>query len=265
MAADHKTTVSKGIWINMQNKFAEREFFDKWTESKEYDVLTQYGYDIIISDLRRLIGDRLLEGSRAIDLGCGTGSFTRRLFQNSEAELFGLDISSKAIQLARQKEKKINFLVGDVENLQFDDGFFDLVVYSGILHHFPNEEKCLAEGFRVLKNGGCMLSYDPNKINPFMWLYRDPSSPFFSKVGKTDNERLLSAQGVSRVMKNVGFACVDAHCISGVTFKTVESKMGKIFLPFYNIVERFMGILPLAKKFGSFLICYGEKNESLHC
>ena len=248
----------------MQNKFIEREFFDKWTESKEYDVLTQYGYDIIISEFRRLIGNRLLKGCRAIDLGCGTGAFTSRLFQNSEAELFGLDISAKAIQLAKQKERKINFSVGDVESLQFEDGFFDLVVYSGILHHFPNEEKCLAEGFRILKNGGCMLSYDPNKINPFMWLYRDPSSPFFSKVGKTDNERLLSAQAVGRVMENVGFARINTHCISGVTFKTVESQVGKMLLPFYNIIEKIMGTLPLAKKYGSFLICYGEKNGPLH-
>ncbi len=134
----------------MQNKFKEREFFDKWTESKEYDVLTQYGYDRIISEFRRLIGNRLLKGCRAVDLGCGTGAFTSRLFQNSEAELFGLDISKKSIQLANRNEKKINFLVGDIENLQFEDNFFDLVVFSGVLHHFPNEEKCLHEGYRVL-------------------------------------------------------------------------------------------------------------------
>ncbi len=248
----------------MQNKITEREFFDKWTESKEYDVLTQYGYDTIISDFQRLIGNRLLKGCRAIDLGCGTGSFTRRLFNNSEAELFGLDISFKAIQLAKQKEGKANFLVGDIEDLPFEDGFFDLVVYSGILHHFPNEEKCLAESFRVLRNGGCMLSYDPNKANPLMWLYRDPSSPFFSRVGKTDNERLLSSKDVIRVMENVGFTCLDAHCISGVTFKIVESQVGKMLLPFYNVVERIMGFLPLAKKYGSFLICYGEKNDSFN-
>lgn len=246
----------------MQNKHKEKYFFNEWTESKEYDVLTPFGYNTIIRDFRRLIGNRLSKGFRAIDLGCGTGAFTRRLFQGAEGELFGLDISARAIQLASQKEKKINYLVGDIENLQFEDDFFDLVVFSGVLHHFPNEEKCLAEGYRVLRNGGCMLSYDPNKKNPFMWLYRDPSSPFFSSVGKTDNERLLSAQAVSRVMKNVGFTSVDTHCIGGVTFKVVESQVGKLFLPIYNFVERFVGVLPLAKKYGSFLICYGEKNDA---
>jgi len=243
----------------MQNKHKERKFFDEWTELKEYDVFTQYGYNTIIRDFQKLIGNRLLKGCRAIDLGCGTGAFARRLFGNSEAELFGLDISEKAIQLANRNEEKINFSVGDIENLQFEDNFFDLVVFSGVLHHFPNEEKCLDEGYRVLKKGGCMLSYDPNKINPFMWLYRDPSSPFFSKIGKTDNERLLYAQDIYEVMKRVGYTHVDTHCISGVAFKTLESQVGKILLPIYNIIEQFMGILPLSKKYGSFLICYGEK------
>ena len=138
----------------MQNKFKERKFFDEWTELKEYDVFTQYGYNTIIRDFQKLIGNRLLKGCRAIDLGCGTGAFARRLFGNSEAELFGLDISEKAIQLANRNEEKINFSVGDIENLQFEDNFFDLVVFSGVLHHFPNEEKCLDEGYRVVKKGG---------------------------------------------------------------------------------------------------------------
>jgi ubiquinone/menaquinone biosynthesis C-methylase UbiE len=255
--------VSKGNWISMQNKFEERAFFDEWTESKEYDVLTQNGYDTIIRDFRRLIGNRLLKGRRAIDLGCGTGAFTRKLFQDSDAELFGLDISENAINLAKKNEKKIKFIVGDTENLQFEESYFDLVVFSGILHHFPDEKKCLAEGYRVLKKGGCMISYDPNKINPFMWLYRDPSSPFFSTVGKTENEKLLYAQDLNKLMKTTGFINVDTHCIGGVTFKTVESRVGRLLLPIYNILERFMGILPFAKKYGSFLICYGEKNGTL--
>ncbi len=104
-----------------------------------------------------------------------------------------------------------------------------------------------------------MLSYDPNVKNPFMWLYRHPSSPFFSNLGKTDNERLLSAEDMSQVMKDVGFISIDNHCISGVTFKTIMSNTGKFLLPLYNAIECFFGISPLAHKYGSFLVCYGEK------
>ncbi len=110
-----------------------------------------------------------------------------------------------------------------------------------------------------MRKSGCMLSYDPNKINPFMWLYRDSSSPFFSKVGKTDNERLLSTQDVSWVMINVEYTRSDTHYISGVTFKTIESQVGKIFLLIYNIVELFIGFLPLANKYESFLVRFEKK------
>ncbi len=79
------------------------------------------------------------------------------------------------------------------------------------------------------------------------------------RMQNKDKERLLSGQDIYKVMKKVGYTRVDTHCISGVTFKTLESQVGKIFLPIYNIVEWFMGVLPLSKKYGSFLICYGEK------
>jgi ubiquinone/menaquinone biosynthesis C-methylase UbiE len=192
-------------------------------------------------------------------LGCGTGSFTRRYFSNNDAEVYGIDISEKLIQLANQENTKINYLVGDVENLEFEDNYFDLVIFSGVLHHFQDINRCLTEAYRVLNADGCMLSYDPNINNPFMWLYRHPSSPFLSKIGKTDNEKLLSGNEVRQVMQAIGYKRIDTHCIGGVTFKTVMSDIGKAMLPFYNIFEQFFGKLRLARKYGSFLICYGEK------
>ena len=62
------------------------------------------------SDLKEYYKNNKEGFAKIIDLGCGTGSFTRRLFQNLEAELFGLDISVEAIQLAKQKEGKIKAL-----------------------------------------------------------------------------------------------------------------------------------------------------------
>lgn len=244
-----------------QNKFKEIDFFDNFAKSREYDVLTPFGYNSIIRDFRRLIGDRLSQGRKAIDLGCGTGIFARALFCKDKADLFGLDISLNSVQVASKKiGKKICYLTGDIENLCFKDRVFDVVVFSGVLHHFTNIEYSLKEGHRILKKGGCMLSYDPNIKNLFMWLYRHHSSPFFSKSGRTDNERLLSAKEVNIMMKRIGFINVDTHCISGVTFKYVESRIGRLLLFLYNAIDILFSILPLANRYGSFLICYGEKS-----
>lgn len=243
----------------MQDKLKEKEFFDQWSESSSYDVFTPAGYNKIINVFRKLAGKRLSKGRKIIDLGCGTGAFSRRFFQGIDAELFGMDISVKAIKMARAESNNINYIVGDVEDLKFKDESFDVVIFSGMLHHFPNIKKSLAEGYRILKKGGCVLSYDPNIKNPFMWLYRHHSSPFFSKTGKTDNERLLSAEEVDSVMKEVGFSYIKTSCIGGVTYKYVKSRRGKLLLPFYNIIEVSFDKLPWVDKYGSFLIGYGEK------
>lgn len=244
----------------MQIKKNEKDFFDQWTKSKEYDVLTSCAYDSLIREFRKIIGNNLSGASRLIDLGCGTGTFARKFFVEEKAVFFGLDISPNSVKVAsRNIEGKIRYLAGDIENLCIKDETFDVIVFSGVLHHFANIKKSLSEGYRILKKGGYMLSYDPNMKNPFMWLYRHQSSPFYSRLGKTENERLLSDREVIDVMKITGFNYAEAHCIGGVTFRYVQSPIGRLLLPFYNMIEFLFGKLSLARKYGSFLICYGKK------
>lgn len=244
----------------MQNKSQEKEFFDKWSEVNEYDVLTPYGYDTIIKNFLKLIGNnRLVKNLSVIDLGCSSGVFTRRFLGNIKAKGFGLDISFNSIKLATQKKDGIKYLVGDIENLNLKSDSFDVVIFSGVLHHFNDSLPSLKEGYRILKKGGCMVSFDPNAKNPFMWLYRHPKSPFFSQTGKTTNEKLISGKELKITLEEAGFGNVSAHCISGVTFKYIESNFGRLFLPLYNAMEFILGKLPLSKAFGSFVIGYGEK------
>ena len=46
----------------------------------------------------------------------------------------------------------------------------------------------------MLRPGGRFVAFDPNRMNPFMCLYRDRSSPFYSPVGVTENERPVLAK-----------------------------------------------------------------------
>jgi ubiquinone/menaquinone biosynthesis C-methylase UbiE len=248
----------------VQNKPIEKNFFDSFSSAREYDVFTSYGYKSLIRKYLKLIRIPGFHKSRIIDLGCGTGAFTKRFRESygDEKIFFGLDISKKSIRLAAKLAPGIHFCTGDIEQCCFKDQSFDIVLFSGVLHHFIDLEPCLREGYRILKNNGCVLSYDPNIKNPFMWLYRHPASPFFSPKGKTGNERLLSAKQVSAALQEVGFTNVMTPCISGVTFKYVASTAGRLLLPLYNLFELLWGISPLASKYGSFIIGYGEKREA---
>jgi ubiquinone/menaquinone biosynthesis C-methylase UbiE len=175
------------------------------------------------------------------------------------AVFFGMDISERSIAVAAAASPDIHFSVGDIEHSGFADHSFDVVIFSGVLHHFPDFQACLREGYRILKKGGCVLSYDPNARNPVMWIYRHPASPFFSRRGRTANERLLSAEEIVNRMEKTGFHHVRVFGKSGMSFTYVASPLGRLLLPAYNFLEVLFSFTPFARRFGSFLIGYGEK------
>jgi len=166
-----------------QDKGKEIAFFDAHAESDEYDVFTPQANEALIAAFVRLSG--LPAEARVADLGCGSGAFTKLLRRRGYRSI-GLDISPKLIELGRRKYPGIEFLEGDVERLPFPDASFDGVLLAGIVHHFPDPSRCAAEVFRVLRPGGRFVAFDPNRMNPFMYLYRDRSSFFFSAAGATE-------------------------------------------------------------------------------
>ncbi|MBN2381514.1 class I SAM-dependent methyltransferase [bacterium] len=247
----------------MQDKGQEKDFFNRFTAHDEYDVLTESAYKTFIRTFLSLSGAMTDENYKIVDLGCGTGNFTRKLKQHWRGTFFGLDISMNAVVMGSRFSSEIHMCVGDIEFSCFKDNSVDIVLFSGVLHHFDDFDSCLREGYRMLKPGGYMLSYDPNRHNPFMWLYRAPESPFYSSRGRTVNEHLLTKQQIASSLDRVGFRQIKIKGIGGVTFRYLESRLGRLLLPIYNCCEVFLGLSPLANRIGSFLIAYGQKESDL--
>ncbi len=242
----------------MQNKRAEREFFDNFVQQKEYDVFDERGYRRIIIEFDSLIERGAGLDKILLDVGCGTGAFTRRLKNNKDL-ILGVDISFKSVSLAWKKMDGCSFFAGDGESLPFANDTVDIVVFSGVLHHLPSMEKALEECFRILKPGGNFFAYDPNGVNPAMWLYRSSRSPLSTQKGWTENERLLCKREVCDALKHTGFSNVISKGISGVTYKYIGTVVGMKILKIYNFFDLCLQRLGLAESFGSFLISYGQK------
>jgi ubiquinone/menaquinone biosynthesis C-methylase UbiE len=238
-----------------QVKAKEVEFFDNVAATDDYDVFQPQAKERIIDAFVRVAG--LAAGARVLDIGCGSGTFTR-LLQLRGYRLSGIDISSKMIAMARQKSANIQFYEGDAENLPFENGAFDAVLLSGLVHHFPDQHRLAAEAFRVLTPGGKFVAFDPNRMNPFMWLYRDPSSPFYSQVGVTENERPILAWQTADVFRNAGFL-VKSDYLAGLAYRYVASSRTQLFLPVYNFIDRAIFNLPFMKRFRPFVLSSGEK------
>ena len=243
-----------------QNIHAEREFFNRFGGTLDYDVFSEAGYKRIIDDFLGFITplEHSKENLRALDCGCGTGSFTAR-FSESGFELYGIDISPGSIAHAKKKYPHIIFKVGNVDRMEFPDEHFDVIFLSGVLHHFPDFSPVLKECHRVLRVGGILLGYDPHRGNPFMRLYRCKESPFYSSKGVTENERPLSRREIEVVLRSLEYSDVKVYSISGVTYKYVDSRLSFVILPLYNCLEHLMDCKPLRDRFGSFLITYARK------
>jgi len=240
---------------SMQDKRKEIAFFDAHAESDEYDVFVTEANERLIAAFVRLSG--LPRGARVADLGCGSGVFTD-LLRRAGYSSVGLDISPKLVALGRNKYPGLELIEGDAENLPFDSDSLDGVLLSGLVHHFPDPRRLAAEAHRVLKRGGRFVAFDPNRMNPFMWLYRDRTSPFYSSVGVTENERPILARQIAEVFRKTGFL-VHTDYLAGLAYRYVASQRTRRLLPIYNFVDNTLFNLAIMKPFRPFVLTSGEK------
>ena len=97
-----------------------------------------------------------------LDIGCGTGNLLSLISERYDAEIAGVDLTPKMLNIARIKiGDKADLKLGDSEYLPFDNDKFDMVICTDSFHHYPHPENVLKEINRVLKPGGSVLIADP--------------------------------------------------------------------------------------------------------
>ena len=139
----------------------------------------QYGLDLMLklSDPK--------EDDVVLDVACGPGIVACE-FAPKVSHVTGIDITTAMIEQARslQKDRKlenVDWRVGDVSRLPFDDSSFSMVVTRYSLHHMVNPKGVLEEMRRVCKPGGRVLvidvTPDENKKESYNQVekLRDPS------------------------------------------------------------------------------------------
>ena len=105
---------------------------------------------------------------RILDAGCGTGGNVRFLRRYGRA--VGLDLAPEALELAQPRLPGA-LARGSVLDLPYADAYFDLVTSFDVLYHraVPDEPRALAEVFRVLRPGGCLVV----RLPAYGFLYSD--------------------------------------------------------------------------------------------
>jgi ubiquinone/menaquinone biosynthesis C-methylase UbiE len=104
---------------------------------------------------------RIEPDHRVLDVGCGTGGFSRTIAETASVSVTGVDQSERFIAFARElpplTRGAVEWIVGDAEALPVADASFHRVLLSLVLHQLARPEVAVAEAFRVLVGGGTLL------------------------------------------------------------------------------------------------------------
>ncbi len=120
-----------------------------------------------------------LNPKKILDIACGTGDFSIEALKLIPKEVIGIDISIEMLKVGNEKIKKkkleniITLKLGDSENLEFEDDYFDAAIVAFGVRNFETLQKGLKEIFRVLKPGGVfiVLEFSKPKYFPFKQFY----------------------------------------------------------------------------------------------
>ncbi len=168
-----------------------------------------------------------LSEAKVLDAGCGTGR-SSVLFAEEGAKVIGIDYDSKALKVAlsRCKEHDVmaEFQVGNVEELPFSEGTFDVVIFHNVLEHVPRSDqpKTIQGMLRVLREGGVLFIQTPNRLSPWdihtsqlpllHWLPRRISRQV-ERIGiMAPREDLVSYKEIINALRGAGTFEVLNHC-----------------------------------------------------
>jgi SAM-dependent methyltransferase len=215
--------------------------------------------------LIRQAAENRIEGNILED-GCGVGSYLARLAEDASLAV-GLEIE---LDRAREAHSKGPATLGGVgEYLPFAKNTFDLVLSHEVLEHVQNDQMAINEIVRVLKPGGRLVLYVPNRGYPFethgmYWkdtyhfgnipfinylprIWRNKLAPHVNIYTQKDLERLFTGLPVIFIYRSIIFGAYDNIIARspalGKTLRTILQWMEKtplriLGLSHYWVVEK---------------------------
>ena len=166
-----------------------------------------------------------------LDIATGTGDLAILMAQTRVSKIIGLDISAGMLDIGRKKiaeknlSQTIEMVLGDSENMTFEDNYFDAITVAFGVRNFENLEKGLSEILRVLKPNGIFIILEtsvPDRT-PYKQGYNFYSKnilPIIGKIFSKDNvaynylsESAASfpyGEALNNILRKTGFINVEA-------------------------------------------------------
>lgn len=146
-------------------------------------------YEICKEDYPYIAGELEKEDYQdLLDCGCGTGPMISLLYEKDPSKHYtGIDLTPRMIEVGKSKNLAgVDWVVGDCENLPFEENSFDAIICSNSFHHYPNPQKFFDSVKKVLRPGGRLILQDYTAPGPILWLMNHTEMPLANLVGHGD-------------------------------------------------------------------------------
>ena len=170
--------------------------------------------------------------NRVLDIATGTGDLAIALVKTGANKITGLDISTGMLEIGKKKilEKKldttIEMVVGDSENLAFEDNSFDAITVAFGVRNFENLEIGLKEIYRVLAPKGTLAILEtsiPTKT-PYKQGYNFYSKYILAGIGKIFFKDKVAYNYLSKSATFFPHGIAYNNILSKIGFIDIENK-----------------------------------------
>jgi ubiquinone/menaquinone biosynthesis C-methylase UbiE len=184
---------------------------------------------------------------KVLDAGCGWGRTVVGIKKKLPAiKMTGIDIIPGLLDSARHlvfEETGLNdsiFKIGDVQDLEFEDDSFDVVLSTRVLQYVQDPRKAVKEFTRVTKPGGRVVVILPNKLNPYIYL------KYHTKI--------YSPLDIKRWFEKANLKIVNFGSL-GYIPPFFRFKHYDVFVCLDKIIRK----MPILRYFGGLAFCVGKK------
>ncbi len=160
---------------------------------------------------------------KILDVGCGDGDTLVQL-KKMGWETYGLDIDSKAIEIA--KKRGINARLGTFREIsKYPDNYFDAIRLYHVIEHLDNPSECLSLISKKLKKEGELLIGTPNIESPVAVLFRS----YWYNLDTPRHLFLFSPQTLGKLLNKNDFAINNMEfCSAGGILGSLQYIVGDL-------------------------------------
>ena len=206
---DYSTLSPEQIKAEMDKRYVSGQPYTlqiKWDIERMHDLNAK---------TLQLIGD--IKGKRILEVCCGQGGTAAYL--PPDTDFTGVELSSEAVALAQRSFPEFTFLQGDASDLDMAECAFDVVIAKEAIEHLLDQPAAVAEWYRVLKPGGCLVLTTPNRDSLHLRMNRLLGGADFKC--SYDHTHELTFNECVGLLGNAGFA--------------VTEKRGSFLMPYWGV------------------------------